>query len=99
MTLNALGGKRNWRERILDLVSYAARNLAPCGLLLALQQVREIFEHDDIAGTLTLTTKRRHSDGDIQRPVCQWHLHLAGCEAHSVGAPKERLEIFKHLRG
>src|ERR1700733_8046399 len=46
---DAFGGKRDGSEWVLDLVSHAAGHFTPCGLLLCLEQVRQIFEHDYVA--------------------------------------------------
>jgi hypothetical protein len=40
MALDAFGRERDWSERVLDFVRYAARHFPPRGLLLPLQQVR-----------------------------------------------------------
>src|SRR3954471_6981908 len=97
MPLNPLGRERNGRQRILNLVSYTARDLAPGGLLLRLEKVREIFENNDVAGSLSLVTERSDRNRDIQRSVRQRHLHLAGGETHTIRASEQRFEILEHL--
>ena len=99
MALNALRRKCDGRQRILDFMRDPARDFPPCRLLLRLQQVREIFEHDDVSGAFALMAQRGDGDGDVQRDAGQLHFHLAGGHAHAVGAAKQGLEIFQHFGG
>ena len=46
---HALGRQLDRRERILDLVREAARDLAPGRVALRLQQRADVVEHDDVA--------------------------------------------------
>ncbi len=45
MFADALGGERDGRERILDLVRHALRHFLPCQLALGAKQIRRVFNH------------------------------------------------------
>ena len=98
MTLNAFRGKRDGRKWILDLMRDAARHLAPGGLLLSLQKIGKIFEHDHVSRALVLMAQGCHGDRHVERCALQRHLHLAGGHAHAVGAAQQRFQILQHFR-
>ena len=50
LTLEPLGRKLDRRQRILDLVREAARDLGPRGVALRLRELGHVVEHDDVAG-------------------------------------------------
>ena len=54
MTADAFRGERDRSQRVLDLVRDAARDLAPGGLLLRGQQVRQILKDDDVSQSFFL---------------------------------------------
>ena len=58
VTPDALRGQGQRSKRILDLVSDAARHLAPGGLLLGTQNIGEVLQHDDVSGTLPAVARR-----------------------------------------
>ena len=62
---DALGGKRDGGERVLDFVRDAARHLVPGGGLLRAQQFAGILEHDHEAGG-ELLFERGDRDGEMQ---------------------------------
>src|SRR5581483_5921667 len=77
--------QRDRRERVLDFVRYTACDLTPCRLLLRFEQVRQVFEHQDISQALTRDLKRSNGHGYIQ--FHPWHSHfpLCGGGSHTIG--------------
>ena len=94
---DALGGKRNRRKRVLDLVRHPARHFAPCGLLLRLQQVRQIFKDQHVPEALFLMLQGGHGEGRIQLGARQRDFSLAGGNAHAIGAAQQDPQIFYHI--
>src|SRR5215469_17493404 len=97
MPLNPFCRKRDWRQWILDLMGYPACDFAPRCLLLRLQQIRQVLEHDNVSRTFPLMAERSHRDRNIQRPVRERHLHLTRGESHAVSATQQRFEIFDNV--
>ena len=58
LVLQALGGELDRGERVLDLVREAARDLAPGGVALRLDQVGDVVEHHDVAVVAALRQPR-----------------------------------------
>ena len=68
---DALGGERDRRQRILDLVRHAARHLVPGGGLLRAQQLAGVLEHDHEAGGELLFERRdRHREVQLAAWRC-----------------------------
>ena len=74
VALDALGRERNRSQRILDLVRNPARHLAPCRLLLRLQQIAQVFKDNDIAQAPPLLRAGHgsHRDAHLQRRRRRW---------------------------
>ncbi len=97
--MNALGGKRDRGQRVLDLVRHAPRYFAPGCLFLRSQQVRQVFEHQHVSQSLGGVTQRRHGYGDIQLSSGQREFHVGCRDAHTIGAAEQRFQVREHVGG
>ena len=99
MPANSLRRERNGRQRVLDFVRHPPRHFAPRGLFLGFQQIRQIFEDQNITESLASMLQRGHGDRGIEAGTMQRDFKLRGGRAHAVGAPQQRLQIFQDLLG
>ena len=95
MTADAFRRESNRGQRIFDFMRNPPRHFAPCRLLLRLQQVRQILEHQHITKTMMLVLQRGHSDRNIQFAPRQVNLQLGGRRTHAVGTPQQRFQILQ----
>ena len=98
MTADTLCREGDGCQRVLDLVGDAACDLAPCRLLLRGEQVREIFEDDDVSQAFFLVLQRRDRDGERELGATHHDLGLAGDGPHAIRFADEMIEIFDHVR-
>src|SRR5579862_856316 len=99
MSSNALGRKRNGGQWILDLVRDPACHLAPCCLLLGLEQIGQVFKYQNVTQPLACVLQRGHGDGCVETGALQGHFELRGGCAHAVCPPQQWLQVFQNLLG
>ena len=103
VALDELGVEGDGRERVLDLVSDAARDLFPGGLFLRAEELGDVFEDEDVAEMLVCFVRVAFEEGDgggdLQRAGGRGHLHLVGGGAHAVGAAEETLDGVEDVGG
>src|ERR1700694_2523867 len=75
IALRARGGQLDRRERVLDLVREAARDFAPGGVALRLDEVRDVVEHHHIA-VLAALAQARAAKQKRALPVVAAVVHL-----------------------
>ncbi len=78
---DTLGGKLDRRERILDLMSDAARHVGPGGAALSADQLGDVIEGQDIALRLLITAFGGDADGEIALRSRPMQRDLLGDEA------------------
>src|SRR5690349_15852985 len=97
MAADTLGGKRDGSQWILDFMGDSARHFTPCGLLLRLEQVRQILKDQNVAQPLTSMLQCSHGNGGVESRGMQRHFELGGSCTHAVGASQQRLQVFQNL--
>src|ERR1019366_7765409 len=66
MAMNAFRGKGDRSKRILDLMRHPPRHLAPGCLLLRAQQVRQIFEYENVSQTWGRMFESGYRCGEVE---------------------------------
>ena len=90
LAADALGGKRDRRQRVLDLMGHAARHFMPCRRLLRAQELAGIFEdHDETRGELRFQRRNRHRQVDLAAVGVQFQL-----PGRQAGAPRALHEVL-----
>ena len=79
----ALGGELDRRQRILDLVREAPRNLGPRGVALRLHELGDVVEHDDIAAAHRRARQARAAHQQRARQIGDARARASFCHCPS----------------
>ena len=99
MPADALGGERNGRERILDLVGHALRHFFPGQLALRAQQFRGVFDDQHGSRLPVCEFKPSAGHGQMHGAATRVQLDFSGGRAHALSAPDHAGQIFGAVGG
>ncbi len=97
MPADALGGKRDGRERILDFVGDALRHFFPCQLALGAQKFGCVFDDQHVACLSVRELKAGAGNGQMNGAAAGVEFDLGGCCAHAMTAADEAGKVVVEL--